>query len=145
MLRVKDIVRNQTQITESDVVRRNPLQPSYRKEHYDSRDKVVVQDLEDDIDTLDGRINARGRADEVRRSRVDAARRLNNKAEIYSKYAPILRELVKKLDSEGEWRLSKDAESLLSHLGDIVPSDYEVSKANRDARERIIVGDVEYY
>lgn len=141
MRRVKDIISESTPITEADVVKRNPLQPTVNREHFDNRDKVVVGDFEDDLDTLDGKINARGRASWLRQSDVDKARRMNNKVELFTNYEPILRELAKKLEDEGEWRLSLDVERIISSLEDIVPDEFDIRDAHRTTRERIFVGD----
>lgn len=145
MLRAKDILLESV-IGESDVLRRNPLQPTYRKEHYDSRDKVIVDDLGDDIETLDGRINARGRAEPLRTRYVDDARRHNNRKEICDKYVPILNELGKKLEQEGFWRLTNEIESLVAKIeNDVNPEVFDMDlnfrSLQRDARRPIHVGD----
>ena len=145
MLRVKDII-NESRVNEEDVLKRNPLQPTYRKEHYDSRDKVIIDDAEDDIETLDGRINARGRAEPLRTKYVDAARKQNNRKEICDKYIPILNELGKKLDKEGFWKLTCDIQSLIAKLEDDVnPEVFDMGlnfRSNqRNVRRPIYVGD----
>lgn len=135
MKRVKEI------ISEADVVKRNPLLPvTSTGRMYDDRDTVVVDDLSDDIDTLHGRINARGRADVLRSQEVDAARRLQNKSDIYDQYAPILKELMKKLNDEDEWRMANKVEMLLSELEDIVPYESDIDYAKKKVRRPIHIG-----
>lgn len=145
MLRAKDII-NESRVNEADVLRRNHLQPTYSRNHYDSRDKVIIDDADDDIDTLDGRINARGRAEPLRKKYVDDARQQNNRKEICDKYIPILNELGKKLDQEGFWRLKYDIESLVAKLEDdvnpeVLGMDLNFRTNQSDVRRPIHVGD----
>ena len=135
MKRVKEL------ISEADVVKRNPLLPvTSTGRMYDDRDIVVVDDLSDDTATLHGKINARGRADVLRSQEVDAARRLQNKSNIYNQYAPILKELMKKLNDEDEWRMANKVERLLSELEDIVPFQADIDYAKKKVRRPIHIG-----
>lgn len=146
MFRAKDIVSCYCRINESDVLKRNPLQPTYRKDHYDSRDKVIIDDFDDDIGTLDGRINARGRAEPLRAKYVDDARKQNNRREICDKYIPLLNELKDKLEQEGFWKLTYDVDSLVAKLEDdvnpeVFDMDLNFRVNQRNVRRPIHVGD----
>ena len=143
MLRAKDIIL-ESAINEEDVLKRNPLRPTYRDDY--SQDTVVVDDFGDDIDTIDGRINARGRAEPLRTKYVDNARVQNNRREICEKYIPILNELGAKLDQEGFWRLKFDIEKIIASLeNDVNPEvfdmDLNFESNQRNVRRPIHVGD----
>lgn len=143
MLRAKDIIF-ESAINEEDVLKRNPLRPTYRDNY--SQDTVVVDDFGDDIDTIDGRINARGRAEPLRTKYVDNARVQNNRREICEKYIPILNELGAKLDQEGFWRLKFDIEKIIASLeNDVNPEvfdmDLNFESNQRNVRRPIHVGD----
>jgi hypothetical protein len=135
MKRIKDL------ICESDVVERNPLKPTYNQS-FPPRDGVVVTDAEDDLDTLDGRINARGRAEPLRTRYVDAARRVQNRTDLYEEYLPILEELERKLEMEGFARVSTLVRTLIFELAnEVLPEDDALDSVKYNARRPIYVGD----
>ena len=146
MKRIKDII-SESAINEEDVLKRNPLRPMYSKYGATStQDTVLVDDMDDDIDTLDGRINARGRAEPVRKAYVDDARVGNNRKQICDKYVPILNELSKKLEQEGFDKISANVERLISDLVyDVNPDAYDLDFSREmnqaGVRRPIHVGD----
>lgn len=145
MRRVKDVI-SESVVDEADVLKRNPLQPTYHDGHNDSRDKVIVDDFGDDIETIDGRINARGRAEPLRRKYVDDARKQDNRSKICSEYIPILNELAKKLEQEGFWKLTYDIESIVDKLeNEVNPELFDMNlnfQSNQNnVRRPIHVGD----
>lgn len=151
MRRAKDIISESASIVEADVLKRNPLRPTVNDGN--AADTVVVTDADDDIDTLHGRINARGRAEDVRRTYVDMGRRLNNAIEISRKILPemkILREQIetyaKDYDTVSKLKdVEKILEEFIEYDGLGVDAwDMNMKSAQKGLREPIYVGDGGY-
>ena len=141
MLRVKDITANGNRVDEADVVKRNPLVAKRVPAAFAQKDTVVVDDYEDDIDTLQGKINARGRADELRRRGVDRARKLSDLADICSAHIQPLYDLAKSLLAAGAREASEKAFALADTLAEISPSEEDIAKVASSVRSPIHVGD----
>jgi len=136
MIDVNDNMRITTayeKICEADSIHRNP--------------PVIKQDGPDEFgeweseDSLDGRINLRGKASNLRDYEIERASHFDNLVKCYKNNAEILEKLSKDLYNEGEISLSYKVRDILDELEEISSeSEEKLSVKQSEVRKPYHVG-----